>query len=106
MLRVSFLFRLGKSNDPSWHLLGGKRGDVGQAARNKLNAIAVAGNLAWEFYQSGTAVDKTQNRQRPQQRHTLLFDYVVTPGDADGYYRDLSEQEEEKKTKQRGRSWR
>ena len=89
-----FLFRLGKSDDPSWHLLGGKRGDIGQAARNKLNAIAVAGNLAWEFYQVGEAVDKTQNQQLPQQRHTLLFDYVITPGDADGYYRDLSEQEE------------
>ena len=89
-----FLFRLGTSNDPSWHLLGGRRGDVGHAVRNKLNAIAVAGNLAWEFHQVGTAVDKTQNRQRPQQRHTLLLDYVVAPGDADGYYRDLSEQEE------------
>ncbi len=92
---TEFLFRLGKSADPSWHLWGGKRGDIGQEVRNRLNAIAVAGNLAWEFHQSGTAVDKTQNLQQPQQRHTLLFDYVITPGDADGYYRDLSEQEEE-----------
>ena len=92
--QTEFLFRLGNSSDPSWHLLGGKRGDIGQEARNKLNAIAVAGNFAWEFYKSGTAVDKTQSRQRPQQRHTLLFDYVITPGDADGYYRDLSVQEE------------
>lgn len=92
--QTEFLFRLGKSADPSWHLLGGKRGDIGEEVRNTLNAIAVAGNLAWEFYKSGTAVDKTQSRQRPQQRHTLIFDYVIAPGDADGYYRDLSAQEE------------
>ncbi len=92
--QTEFLFRLGNSADPSWHLLGGKRGDIGQEVRNKLNAIAIAGNLAWEFYESGTAVDRTQSRQRPQQKHTLLFDYVITPGDVDGYYRDLSAQEE------------
>ena len=95
--QTEFLFRLGNSSDPSWHLLGGKRGDIGQAERNKLNAIAVAGNLSWEFYQSGTAVDKSQSRQRPQQSHTVSLDYVITPGDDDGYYRDLSEQEEKDK---------
>ena len=99
--QTEFLFRLGSSADPSWHLLGGKRGDIGQEVRNKLNAIAIAGNLAWEFYQSGTAVDRTQNRQRPQQKHTLLFDYVITPGDNDGYYRDLSAQEEQDKEMRR-----
>lgn len=92
--RNELLFRLGDSADPSWHLLGGKRGDVGQVVSNKVNAIAVAGDLAWEFYKSGTAVDKTQNIQRPQQTHTVKLEYVIDPGDADGYFRDLSPQEE------------
>ena len=96
--RNEFLFRLGNSADPSWHLLGGKRGDVGQEVSNKLNAIAVAGNLAWEVHTSGSAVDRTQNDRRPQQRHTLLLDYVIAPGDADGYYRDISPLEEKSKT--------
>ena len=93
--RNELLFRLGDSADPSWHLLGGKRGDVGEAVSNKVNAIAVAGDLAWEFYRVGTAVDKTQNNQRPQQTHTVKLEYVIAPGDADGYYRDLSSEEED-----------
>lgn len=92
--RNEFLFRLGRSADPSWRLLGGMV-DGNREVSNSINAIAAAGSLTWTFYETGSAVDKADEHKHPQQRHTLLLDYVVAPGDADGYYRNLSEQEED-----------
>ena len=93
--RNEFLFRLGSSADPSWHLLGGKTSKANNKVENDVNTIAFAGNLSWLFYRTGSAVDKVQNRTRPLQKHTVFLEYVLAPGDADGYYRDLSSQEEE-----------
>ena len=97
-----FLFRLGRSADPSWHLLGGKTSTASDTATNELNAVALAGNFSWLFHKSGSAVDRMDNRARPRQRHTLLFDYVIAPGDDDGYYRDLTVQEEDDKNVREG----
>ena len=80
------LFRLGKSSDPSWYLLGGKPNTETELAKNELNSTAFAGNMSYMLYRTGSAVDKSQSRTRSLQKHSLFVEYLFAPGDADGYY--------------------
>ncbi|MDE3270386.1 MAG: hypothetical protein OYH77_08935 [Pseudomonadota bacterium] len=86
--RNECLFRLGKSSDPSWYLLGGKPNTDSALTANELNSTAFAGNMSYMFYRTGSAVDKSQSRTRALQKHSLFVEYLFAPGDADGYYSD------------------
>ena len=86
------LFRLGKSSDPSWYLLGGKPNTDTSLTENELNSTAFAGNMSYMFYRTGSAIDKSQSRTRPLQKHSLFVEYLFAPGDSDGYYNDESDE--------------
>ena len=86
--RNECLFRLGKSSDPSWYLLGGKPNTETSLTENELNSTAFAGNMSYMLYRTGSAIDKSQSRTRALQKHSLFVEYLFAPGDADGYYND------------------
>jgi hypothetical protein len=90
--RNELLFRMGKSADPNWVGLGGKRYDyeANQPVTNKLQSIALAGNLEWTMARSGAAVGPVEYNKGDASRHVLTFGYALAPGDKDGYRTDRS----------------
>lgn len=88
-------FRLGKSADPSFALLGGARSlDEGvdtagnrnsSRVLNDTQAIALAGSLEYFLSRSGTYAGPKEYNQGNAISHSLFFDYAYAPGDKDGY---------------------
>ena len=90
--RNELLFRMGKSGDPSYQGLGGrKESDSGNPATNKLEALAVAGNLEYVISRSGAPTGPVEFHQGDVSRHLVFLDYAYAPGDRDGYFRDIDE---------------
>ncbi|MBP6217357.1 MAG: hypothetical protein KA436_02080 [Oligoflexales bacterium] len=91
-----FIFRLGKTGDLNSARLGGAYEAQGEEAVNKMQTIALAGNVEWTFQGTNDKSQSTSWRKfgdssYPRQsstRHLFLADYTYAPGDSDGYYAD------------------
>ncbi len=85
--RNEVLFRLGKSADPSWSRYGAveSNSDTG-VHNNKLDAIAVAGDLTFSFGRSGVDVGPREFNQGTASWHDIFIEYAYAPGDRDGYF--------------------
>jgi len=86
-LRNEVIFRLGKSADPSWSRYGAveSNSDTG-VHKNKLDAIAVAGDLTYSFGRSGVDVGPREFNQGTASWHDIFLEYAYAPGDRDGYF--------------------
>lgn len=87
VLQNEAVFRLGKSADPSWSLLGGARtlDDVNDKVSNDLQSIALAGSLEYFLSRSGAYLGPKEYNQGNATSHSLFAGYAYAPGDADGY---------------------
>ena len=80
-------FRLGKSADPSFALLGGARTrslDEGRV-ENDVQSIALAGSLDYYLARSGAYTGPKEYNQGNATSQSLFFNYAYAPGDKDGY---------------------
>lgn len=84
-IEQEFVFRLGKTTDPSFTRLGGRASKEGEIYRNSADAIGLAGRFAWIFSESGSLLSPKEYGQGNLTRHLLEFDYAYAPGDKDGY---------------------
>lgn len=87
-IRNELFFRMGKSADPNWQRLGGSKLDGTDPATQKLNAIALAGDIEWTLSRSGAPVGPTEYNKGDASRHVLFLQYAYAPGDNDGYLND------------------
>lgn len=80
-------FRLGKSADPSFALLGGARTRSEDEGRveNDVTSIALAGSLDWYLTRSGTYTGPKEYNQGTVTSQSIFFNYAYAPGDKDGY---------------------
>ena len=83
--RNEVLFRMGKSKDPNWIDMGGRRYDDSGLATNKLDSIAFAGGIDWTVSHSGAALGPTEYNKGDASRHVVFLNYAFAPGDNDGY---------------------
>jgi hypothetical protein len=80
------VFRLGRSADPSWSLLGGARTlDTDDRVVNDLQSIALAGSLEYFLSRSGAYLGPKEYKQGNATSHSIFAGYAYAPGDADGY---------------------
>ena len=91
VIQQEFIFRLGKSSDPSYTRLGGKASLGGETATNNVQSIAAAGGVEYIFDRSGSMVGPARYRQGDATSHSLFFDYAWAPGDADGYRNQIDD---------------
>jgi len=86
-IKNEFLFRMGKSSDPSWTSLGGATGTTSSSdpASNKLDAVALAGTFEWTLTHSGAALGPAEFNKGDMKRHVLFVNYAYAPGDSEGY---------------------
>lgn len=87
-LRNEILFRMGKSADPNWQSLGGSEYADSKPARQKLDAIALAGSFDWTLSHSGAALGPAEYNRGDASRHVMFLNYAYAPGDEGGYYSD------------------
>jgi hypothetical protein len=81
------VFRLGKSSDPSWSLLGGARTlDLDNRVSNDLQSIALAGSIEYYLSRSGAYLGPKEYNQGNATSHSIFAGYAYAPGDADGYH--------------------
>lgn len=81
------LFRMGRSGDPSYLSLGGRvLDDNGEPARNKVQAIALAGRIDWVISRSGSYAGPEEFRKGNLENHSMSLEYAYAPGDEQGYY--------------------
>lgn len=85
-LRNEILFRMGKSADPNWQSLGGSQYEDSKPARQKLDAIALAGAFDWTMSRSGAAIGPAEYNRGDASRHVFFLNYAYAPGDEGGYY--------------------
>lgn len=92
-------FRLGKSADPSFSLLGGARTRDDSVIEadgtrttilydrrvNDTQAIALAGSLEYFLSRTGNYSGPREYNQGNATSHSLFFNYAYAPGDKDGY---------------------
>ncbi|RYZ59338.1 MAG: hypothetical protein EOP07_04320 [Proteobacteria bacterium] len=80
-------FRLGKSADPSFALLGGVRTRTEEEGRveNDVQSIALAGSLDYYLSRSGAYTGPKEYNQGNATSQSLFFNYAYAPGDKDGY---------------------
>ncbi|RZA24080.1 MAG: hypothetical protein EOP10_10935 [Proteobacteria bacterium] len=81
-------FRLGKSADPSFALLGGYRTRTEEEGKveNDVQSIALAGSLDYYISRSGTYTGPKEYNQGTATSQSIFFNYAYAPGDKDGYY--------------------
>ncbi len=85
------VFRLGRSADPSWSLLGSARTlDTEDKVSNELQSIALAGSLEYFLSRSGAYLGPKEYNQGNATSHSLFAGYAYAPGDGDGYYPEYS----------------
>lgn len=91
-LRNEFLFRLGRSGDPSFAYLGGRRwaddAPKIETATNNTQAVGFAGEASYTFSRSGSNIGPVEYNQGDARRHLVFIDYAYSPGDSDGYAND------------------
>jgi hypothetical protein len=92
-IRNEVIFRLGKTTDPAWSRYGGVSTDSadGQAPRNTIDAIGVAGDLTFTFNNSGSYIGPEEFHQGNASNHEIFMEYAYAPGDRDGYYPEGAE---------------
>ncbi len=80
-------FRLGKSADPSFALLGGVRTRTEEEGKveNDVQSIALAGSLDFYLARSGAYTGPKEYNQGTASSQSLFFNYAYAPGDKDGY---------------------
>ncbi|MBC7660174.1 MAG: hypothetical protein H7249_10745 [Chitinophagaceae bacterium] len=80
-------FRLGKSADPSFALLGGVRTRTEEEGKvmNDVQSIALAGSLEYYLMRSGAYTGPKEYNQGNAISQSLFFNYAYAPGDKDGY---------------------
>jgi hypothetical protein len=83
-LKNEFLFRMGRSGDPNWQMLGGARDDGSDPAVNKLDSIGFAGALEWTASRSGAPLGPTEYNQGDASRHVVFLNYAYAPGEDKG----------------------
>lgn len=92
------VFRLGRSSDPSFSLLGGARSrDTIDKVSNELQSIALAGALEYYLSRSGAYLGPKEYNQGNVTSHSLFAGYAYAPGDADGYKPEYSAVDEPSK---------
>ncbi len=80
------VFRLGRSADPSWSLLGAARTrDADLKVSNELQSIALAGSVEYFLSRSGAYLGPKEYNQGNPTSHSVFAGYAYAPGDADGY---------------------
>ena len=89
-LRNEVVFRMGKSADPNWKILGGATIDPedGSPATNKLDSIGFAGTFEWTLAHSGAVIGPAEYNKGDASRHVAFVNYAYAPGDKQGYYSD------------------
>ncbi|MDQ3232123.1 MAG: hypothetical protein M3Q07_09905 [Pseudobdellovibrionaceae bacterium] len=86
VLQNEAVFRLGRSADPSWSLLGGARTlDIDDKVANDLQSIALAGSIEYYLSRSGAYLGPKEYNQGNATSHSIFAGYAYAPGDADGY---------------------
>jgi len=80
-------FRLGKSADPSFALLGGVRTRTEEEGKveNDVQSIALAGSLDYYLSRSGAYTGPKEYNQGTVTSQSIFFNYAYAPGDKDGY---------------------
>lgn len=85
ILQQEFIFRLGKSAEPSFARLGGTSSSQDNLVTNRVQAIGAAGSLEYILSKSGTVIGPREYNQGNQKSHSLFLEYAFAPGDRDGY---------------------
>ncbi len=92
VLQNEAVFRLGKSADPSWSLLGAARTrDPLERVSNELQSIALAGSVEYYLSRTGSYLGPKEYNQGNATSHSLFAGYAYAPGDADGYLPEYPE---------------
>lgn len=95
VLQNEAVFRLGRSADPSWSLLGGARTrDADTLVSNELQSIALAGSVEWFMTRSGAYLGPKEYNQGNATSHSLFAGYAYAPGDADGYQKEYASEDQ------------
>jgi hypothetical protein len=95
--RNELLIRSGRSGDPNFVLYGGGYdpncsldADC-SPRRNRVDSLGLAGSIEWTLAQSGAYIGPSDFQEGNAVRHIITADYVYAPGDSNGYYSHLSD---------------
>ncbi len=89
-IKNELIFRNGRSGDPNFVLYGGAIDEDENPVRNKVDSVGLAGVVEWTLSRSGASIGPIEYNKGNASRHLIAFDYLYAPGDRNGYYTDLA----------------